>query len=240
MGLFGGKKELKDYKILETVKVKKLGINIDEALKNGSNCYVIFENESFQLIRWLEKHINRESFYLLRRDKSNGCVTYLGRLPDLFCCCDGNIFDLYRYSMKDDHSMTMINTVTGERQKIDYLGEGSVLGIPAKDCWDPVIKVSATDNIIHITFRRKKRNDTNLAANPQNEDFEYCINVVYKNGQFTRMPVTTESITKRGPWPKPGIPLPFGELTEADMDILYSQYGKEKVDEAIRIKEMYG
>lgn len=104
MGLFGGKKQLDDYKILETVKVKKLGINIDETLKKGSNsnCHVIFENDSFQLIRWLEKHINRDSFYLLRKEKSDGQVVFLGRLPNLYCYCNGNIFDVYRYSMSND------------------------------------------------------------------------------------------------------------------------------------------
>jgi len=79
-----------------------------------------------------------------------------------------------------------------------------------------------------------------LATNPYNEDFTYEIKVVYENDQFRLIPVTTDSIVKRGPWPKPKINLPPGPYTAADMQMFYDHFGKEAVDEALMIKEIYG
>lgn len=51
--------------------------------------------------------------------------------------------------------------------------------------------------------------------------------------------MSTDSIVKRGPWPRSKVVLPPPPYTAADLSLLYVKYGKEAVDEALRIKEMY-
>ena len=66
MGLFGGKKQLGSYKILDVVNVKKAGIDFDEALKGTADprCKVLYENGNVQYLQWTEKRMEYSSNYI--------------------------------------------------------------------------------------------------------------------------------------------------------------------------------
>ncbi len=240
MGLFSRYKDLHDYKILEVVNVKKTPIGINGA--SGAKCRVLYEDGNVQYLLAIKERFQNESHYLLRRETSNkGKIIFLGQTIDLVCYCNGKLFEVFPYAISmHNHCMTMIDCDTGERQEVDFLGKDEVLGINCKLCHDKVIDISAADHALKILVRRNKSTDPNLAANENNEDFTYEIKATYQNGLLSLSPLSQESIVKKGPWPKPKVQLPPGPYTAADMDILYSQYGKEAVDEAILIKEIYG
>ncbi len=233
MGLFSRAKDLGDYKILEVVNENRTSIKTNSA--RGIECRILFEDENVQYIQCsVDPFCMNMHHYLLRKEKSNkGKVIYLGEIDELACYCDGKIIEVLPYSFYK-HCMTMIDCNTGERRKVDYLGKEDVLGVECKYCRDKIINIAATDHDITMLVVRKKTYDSQLAGNPMNEDLRYEIKLVYQNGTLSYMPVNTDSIVKRGPWPK--IPLPPGPYTAADMDILYEEYGKEAVDEAILIR----
>ena len=236
MGLFNKYKGLHEYKILEVVNEKRTPIGTND------KCEVLFEDENVQYFIFIKEHFQNKSDYLLRREKNNkGKIIYLGNIIEPYCFCKGKVFWAFPFAVsRDNHCMTMIDCITGESQKVDFLGTDKVLEIDADNCWDKIIKLSSVDNVISLLVRRNKSTDSNLAAIPLNEDLVYEIKVLYENNRFNPIPVTLDSIVKKGPWPKPKIKLPPGPYTAAEMQMYYDQFGKEAVDEALLLKEIYG
>ena len=237
MGLFNRYKGIEEYKRLEVINEKKTPIDIHSALYR-----VLFEDENVQYFIYGIKRWQDPNYYLLRKDKNNkGRIVSLGSVIEPVCYCNGKIFWVFPYAISmHNHNMTMIDGITGEQQEIDFLGQEEVLGFDVKQCQDKIKMLSSTKNDIILRVLRRKTNDPSNMTNPFNEDLFYNIVVNYQNGAFTREPVTTNSIVQRGPWPKSKVVLPLPPYTEADLSLLYDQYGKEAVDEALRIKEMYG
>lgn len=240
MGLFSRYKDLHDYKILEVINVKKTPIGINGA--SGAKCRVLYEDENVQVLSCEKERFQNKSHYLLRRDKNNkGKIVFLGETLDLVCYCNGKAFYVFPHAIPmHNHTMTMIDCLTGERKEIDFLEKEEVLGFDPKLCRDVIKDISSSDNKISIFVIRNKIDDPKYSTNSLNEDLSYKIEVIYQNGLFDIKPVTLESIVKKGPWPKPKFQLPPGPYTAADMDMLYHQYGKEAVDEALLLKEIYG
>ena len=236
MGLFNRYKGIGEYKLLEVINEKKTPIDIHSALYR-----VLFEDENVQYFLYGVKRWEDTNYYLLRKDKNNkGRIVFLGSVIEPVCYCNGKIFWAFPYAISmHNHNMTMIDGITGEQQEIDFLGQEEVLGFDVKQCHDKIKTLSSNQNDIILRVLRRKTNDPTNMTNPLNDDLFYNIVVNYQNGAFTREPVTTNSIVNRGPWPKPNVILPPGPYTAADMEILYNQYGKEAVIDALLYKEIY-
>lgn len=239
MGLFNRYKSLGEYKIREEVNRKRTPIDIDNVRED--KCKILFEDGNYQYLLYIIDKTLVKNCYLLMREKNNkDRIIFLGSVIEPVCYCNGKIFWVFPYAISmHNHNMTMVDGITGEKQEIDFLGQEEVLGFDVKQCHDKIKMLSSTPNDITLHVLRRKTDDPTNMTNPLNDDLFYNIEVNYQNGVFTRKPVTTNSIVKRGPWPKSKVVLPPPPYTEADLNLLYGEYGKEAVDEALRIKEMY-
>lgn len=226
MLLFGGKKTIERNKIMDTVNMKRYGVNIDEAITNtsvvtGRECIVLYEDDFSQYLQF-------KTHYLLYRDKKEkNKAIYLGVIGNIACYYKGKVVTASsREILMRDHSLVFVDCFTGKRSRIDFIDKGKILGFDMSLCLDRIVKITAEDHRIIVTVRRERIDCTPPVTTPYNDDFEYNVCISYKDGQYTIDPVTPESITQRGPW---GYRVKhvfrgFGELTDADLGIIPEDY----------------
>lgn len=103
---------------------------------------------------------------------------FLGETLDLVCYSNGKVFYVFPHAIPmHNHTMTVIDCVTGERQEVDFLDQAEVLGFDPKLCRDVIKDISSSNDCISIFVIRNKIDDPVYSANPFNEDLSYKIEI---------------------------------------------------------------
>lgn len=233
-------KDLRVYKVLDTVNLEKAEIDFDKALKNkhiihcaqtnmSTTCAVLYEDADKIIYHYHAQYAYR--LFCVYKAQKNKAV-FLGYAGAFACYFHDKIFTIDDGTLSiGNHYMLMIDPKTGEKQGFDFLGKGVVvggLGIVSKYCQDWIMDMKGGPNAITLKIRRRKAELPAGVTDPYNIDMDYLLQIQYQNGQFAATRVSPETIIKKGPWTDEekspytkNTPSPYmGELTEADKELM--------------------